>query len=96
MRRFLPCLLFILLALPAFGAGKGAQVSAPLTQGGLICFSVTPDVATSPPGLSCDALCAARQAACSGVANGAMNPPATCEDPPKPNFAVCRCCKVAR
>ena len=37
---------------------------------------------------------AAAGAACTGVTNGALNPPPKCEDPAPPNFAVCRCCKV--
>jgi hypothetical protein len=93
-------LLALLCAAPVFAAddnssGNGAAV---VHAGGLSCFSITPPVDPKhwPEHSSCDALCAAKGAACTGMQNAAMNPPTKCSDPPPPKFAVCRCCAVAR
>lgn len=94
-------LFLLLLFLTAFAfqpaKAENPEISPTVTQGGLTCFTITPpeeprkDYKDRP---SCDDLCGKQGAACSGVTNGAYNPPTKCEDPPPRNAAVCRCCKV--
>jgi hypothetical protein len=89
-------LLFSALSLPVLAADDKPKISPSVTQGGMTCFTITPanDRKHWSENPSCDELCGNQNAACSGVTNGAMNPPTKCDDPPPPNFAVCRCCKV--
>jgi hypothetical protein len=74
--------------------------------GGLACFSLwPPDSPTQPetkraPALyrSCDELCGAKGAACTGVnaAGNSFMPGMNCGSPPVPAVSLCRCCAVAR
>jgi len=80
-------------------ASSGAVVSAPVKLGGLTCFSITPPKWDSPSKPdqwpTCDKLCAAQEAVCTGMQNGGINPPMTCSDPiSSPFLGVCRCCKA--
>ena len=90
----------LLSTVPALAANEQPTVSPTVTAGGLACFTVTP--AEVPPAqttrtTNCDELCAAHDAACTGVAVGAMNPPPGCSDRyVTPSMANCRCCQVAK
>ena len=86
-------------ASPPARASSNAVVSAPVKVGGLTCFSIAPpkwDSATKPDHWpTCDGLCAAQEAACTGMQNGGINPPMTCSDAiSTPFLGVCRCCKA--
>lgn len=89
-----------LLVLIGFSAcSPGVEVSEPAKFGSLSCFSVAPGKADPTAQRqdipSCDALCAAYNAVCTGMQNGGMNPPIECGDPaPNASFGVCRCCAV--
>lgn len=67
-------------------------------NGGLACFSVEPP--KSEPNRkreeypTCDELCAAKDAACTGMQNSGLNPPVTCADHTSNIWTVCRCCRV--
>lgn len=101
-----PSLVFLAIILAVAFLGLSSQVfakndepviSPSVTQGSLSCFTITPgdepqDYAKRP---SCDALCGKQGAACTGVTNGALNPPTKCEDAASASFAVCRCCKAS-
>ena len=86
-------LVALLAALPVTAKEAAPVVSPSVTQGGLTCFTIKPTAKEKEPP-SCDSLCGERKAACTGVTNGAMNPPTACGDPAPPNFALCRCCKA--
>lgn len=91
------CLVLLALMLCAPVQAQEAEVSEQETIGGLTCFSISPPAPKNfdpYKAKSCKALCADHGAACSGVTNGALNPPTKCEDPAPPQMAVCRCCKV--
>jgi len=87
---------FLIFAVPAAASDNNPVISQSVTQGGLTCFTITPaeDKKHGNERPSCDGLCGQQGAACTGVTNGAMNPPTKAEDPPVPYFAICRCCKV--
>ena len=81
-------------------APPSPEKSAPVKLGGLTCFSIAPPT-WYPPSQpdqwpTCDKLCAAQEAVCTGMQNGGVSPPMTCSDPiSSPFMGVCRCCKVA-
>ncbi|MEJ0061855.1 MAG: hypothetical protein WDO70_01275 [Alphaproteobacteria bacterium] len=87
-------ILFLLLCLP-LTVQAADDPAAPVQSGGLSCFSVEPSKQlSSSPIKSCDELCAAQGASCTGMQNSAMNPPVECADRTNTAFAVCRCCRV--
>ena len=99
--RVLALLLLLFLALiaaPACAADKSSGDAASIQGAHLACFSVTPP--RDAPS-SCDALCAGKGAACTGVTlNGALNPGIACETVADPKYladtvAGCRCCALA-
>lgn len=96
--RILLAIALLFVAVPAIAATEQPKVTAPVTAGGLACFTVTPaEVPSATPRPNCEELCAAKGAACTGVAVGAMNPPPGCGDRfVSPGMANCRCCKAAK
>lgn len=104
MMKLSPAFLALAFALFLFpmaqtrAANDAPEISPPVAQGGMTCFTITPaeepkDRKDRP---SCDSLCGQHGAACSGVTNGAYNPPTKCEDPAPTFYAICRCCEVER
>src|SRR5208283_2637408 len=95
----LASMLCIAALLGACAAQNAPAGNSPAVLGaGLACFSVTLSASdgNNAPARSCDALCAARDAACVGVTEedrGMVLPRPTCSDPP-PSALVCRCCRV--
>ena len=84
--------LFIALGLYAAGSWAGASSK----DSGLACFSIVPPPPDGTKWPTCDALCAAKGAVCTGMQNGGVNPPTTCADPASPKTEVCRCCALER
>lgn len=99
--RILLALALLFVAVPALAATEQPHYTAPVTAGGLTCFSVTP---ASPPELTwryvppnCRELCATRGAACIGVAVGLYTPPPNCDSRAlSPTMTSCNCCAVAK
>jgi hypothetical protein len=93
-RYFLIHILFLTLvfAAPAYAADKSSGDNK--TAGGMICRSVE-----GQHGVSCDALCAKAEMACTAIQSAHRNPPLACgnaiDDTIAP-FPVCRCCAVER
>ena len=88
------CIAAAIAAFPLTGVAAGESPSA--HAGGLICFTPKlppPDAGKTTP--SCDMLCAAQHAACTGVTSH-INPPPDCATPIDALIATCRCCKLAR
>lgn len=81
-----PCLLAACVPDPVTDKASGLA--------NLSCFSA----AAGDVGTSCDALCAARGAACTAVNVGGNNvaaPALNCNVPSVPFVSLCRCCAVA-
>ena len=95
------------LTVLVFSISKSVGESAVVHGAGLSCFSITSPTAIAAlpadqqaksrhswkAGSSCDAMCAAEGAACTGI--GGYSGPFVCTDVPV-DFAVCRCCAVSR
>ena len=99
MCRTLLALALLFVAAPCFAADTPPDAFHTVTVGSLACFTIAPDVplpgATRTP--NCEELCAAQDAACTGVAVGAINPPPTCATRSiTPTFVSCRCCAVVK
>lgn len=88
--------IFILAAaLLAFAAAPAFAQSTTAAAPKLICTSVPgqPDPKTGD-GPSCDDLCAAQNAACTGLHSISKSPPLTCESRGG-GGVICRCCRNA-
>jgi len=95
------CLVALLIGIAASCATAIAETKSPRESSStLSCFSVTPEATTrdkKPKDYpTCDALCAEKSAACTGMQNGGMNPPVTCADPATSEYSICRCCVFAK
>lgn len=106
LRYFLiPAFLLALFSRPAFAADKSSgDDGAAVHAGGLSCFSIRPpDEPTRPAGprvwalyRSCDAICAAKGAACTAATSN-YNPPIACDSAEyNPASTLCRCCAAGR
>ena len=98
MRSEILLALALFLAAPAClaaDAQPAVSVSATVKAGGLSCFTIVPLLTPKEPS-SCDELCAAQGAACSGVqTGGGVSPPPNCASTfTGPIYTSCRCCKV--
>lgn len=95
--RILIAVIFLTVTMACYGVSaksNASPISETVKQGGLACFTIDPPPHDNNRPPSCDELCGQHSAACTGVTNGAMNPPTRCSDPPPSDFAICRCCKV--
>ncbi|MDD3288996.1 MAG: hypothetical protein PHX43_08380 [Alphaproteobacteria bacterium] len=62
----------------------------------LSCFNIERTQQKTKIQKSCDDLCKDREAVCTGMQNGAINPPVKCNDPLMSDFSICRCCNVEK
>ena len=84
-------LLTLVFASPAFAADKPSGDNK-TARGGLVCRSVE-----GQHGVSCDALCAKVEMACTAIQSAHRNPPLACGSPIDDTiapFPVCRCCAL--
>lgn len=83
----------IVTAAPATGAAQNGTTpdNPSVKSSGLTCFTITPSPYDPKAPATCNDLCGARGAVCTGVTS-AMNPPQSCESPAQ--WETCRCCAV--
>jgi hypothetical protein len=97
-RPFIALLLLSFLTLPQVAAAneRNSEVTPPQTKGGLTCFTIKPvDPEKGKKPLSCNDLCAEKEATCTGVQSN-QGPSPSCEDGMFQGSGNCRCCKVQK
>ncbi len=98
---FCACLIAVLFVMVIGADVANAKTSAPqegsstkAMGAGLSCFTIKPAVVADPKApVTCNDLCVAQEAVCTGVTSS-WSPPQSCEDTASQNRQTCRCCKV--
>jgi hypothetical protein len=82
----------VLCCTSALATDKPSSESEMVHAGGLMCFTILPSAKPPAKTVSCDALCGARGAACTGLSDATQVTGLSCAEPGLSR--ICRCCAV--